>query len=745
MKRLLALLTMFSMLIIPVSQAMSTYDSDWYWSSYYIEIDWMTTNGIFDIDSEGNVRPDDCTNRAEFLKVLYSMRGGMQDVEVDFVDVEEGVWFESYVANAVADGIAEGFEDETFRPEQCVTRAEGVKMAISAYADELPDPDPAYDFTFDYFTDVNESDWFFETLSWALNIEVVGEEHVVWTDDYMSGEFIPNGDMTRKEVAALLYRIQAVVDNEAEFYDFWAVPFPVGELFTKSCTIDKSDVVKNVPLEWGMSMDADLAVKLDGENRGELRQFAKHIDEIGGGEVWSSLIAEYNWSVAEDISYENLGEEVLMDDWQLGVSWMSSDDPDGEIAIAISVDQFNEFQKIIATQLWEEYGANIECEAHDLYTMWSVDWDDFYVLRYGDLFVLTNTEEGRQGILDQVMNEEGHEEITADALFYAWIDIESSLESFGDIFGLSAMYEELEELEFTINAETDGFRFTTETSFVSVDSTILDAYKDQDLQLVDQVPAGDLLMYMEDQDLSLMVNELFEMISPGEDVYELLATEFALESETLRHLADSGYAFSMSDSGGLVPDTAFYLHLTHNDEKELIPALNAELDELVELMSTEVYYTEDEEYELSYMVQDESVDGDMRKWDVDMTALQTDTQNMFGDDELELYYGLIEEDVYVIALYNDFIDAWGDQSVEDFRKFELSAENIDHNKVAQVQFLNFEQMVPWMETIAESNEGGYSETIYNEAAAWLNRLGLMYGATWVTDKDILHQELFWRL
>ncbi|MFT7183803.1 MAG: hypothetical protein ACI9QC_000126 [Oceanicoccus sp.] len=745
MKRLLALVTMFSMLLVPLSQATSSYGSDWYWSSYDTEMDWMTTNAIMTANDEGAFRPEDCANRAEFVKVLYSMKGGMQNSSSEFTDVPEGAWFEAYVGTALEDGIVIGFEDGTFRPSQCVTRAEGVKMAMTAFADLLPAEDPIFA---DYvaYSDINESDWFYDTLSWALNIEVVGGNHVIWSESLVSSEawFYPNDSMSREEVAALFYRIQAVIDNDAEYYDFWTVPNPMGELFTNACSIDKSDVVKGVPLEWAMSESSDFVLKVDGTNRGQLRQFAKHVDEIGGGEVWSMLIDQYDWAVADELSYEELGEEIIMDDWQIGLSWETGESIEGDFALSFSVDQFNEFQHIVANSMWDSYGANIECESYELYTMWTVEWDDLYVLRYGDLFVFANSNAHREALLDQILAEDGFDEIKSDSLVYGWVDLESSLEAYTDLLGLADLnFDDIKELEFTLEASTDGFRFVSDSSFSSDESEILMAYSDQDLELVDRVPAGDLMMYMEDQDLSLIVDRLFDFYAPGERLYQSLEDEFGFDSETLQLLTESGYAFTVADSGGLVPDTAFYLHLTHRDEKALAAELTLELDSLMEELVTDIVYNWNsetqvyDEEEVTYFVQDVSVSGDVSKWDLD--------QSQFDGDEVSLYYGLIEEDVYAIAFYDDFINAWGDESVEDLRRFELAAKNIDHNTAAQVQFIDFASMVPWMETWVEYTAGTYDEASYNEASAWLDRLGVFYGSTYVTDKDVLHQELFWNL
>jgi|GEM_PF-5282283 len=747
MKRLIALLSLFSLCFIPMAQAYDSWDTDWYWSSYYSEIDWMVNNGIMSVDELGNFRSTDCTNRAEFLKVLYSMKGGMIEADHSFSDVPEGSWFEAYVAMAAEEGVVSGYEDGSFKPEQCVTRAEGIKMAIEAFGDELPAADPAYDYFMDWYPDVNEGDWYYETLSWGINIQVVGESHIVWDESYTMGNFLPNESMTREEVAALFYRIQAVIDNDAEYYDFWAVPDPMVELFTRSCSIDKSDVVKNVPLEWGMDIDANALLKIDGTNRGQLRQFAKHVDEIGGGEVWSSLIDNYNWSVSENLSYEVLGEQVVMDDWQLGFTWKDSDNFDGDYAITVSVDQFNEFQEIIATSLWMDYGANLECEAFSDYTLWTVEWADLYVFRYGDLFTFSNSESMRNTLMEQVFAGEGYDEITVDALAYAWMDMAGTVGAMDlEYLGLSPDMADFDEIEFFVEAKTDGFKVTSDVSFANDDSVFLEVYEDEGLELAEEVPAGDSLMiYYEDQDLSLVIDQISQALYYQEDLYAMLSAETGFESETLQHLAESGYAFSMSDSGGAVPNMAFYLHMTHRDEREMASELTAELDAWMASIASQTYYTMEDEIEIDYLVRDENFDGDVHKWSLQADALEMDAESVLAEDDLEIYYGQVEEDIYVIAFYDDFMDDWGTTSVADNRRMEIAADRIDNVNPAKVQFIDFPVMNSWTDVMIERTEGTYDQTMYNEAAAWLDRLGVIYSASYVTHDDLLRQELYWAL
>lgn len=731
---------------MPMASAYSI-DSDWYWSSYYEEIDWMMLNGVMMGDDPDTFRPEDCVNRAEFTKVLYNMTGGVQEVEHEFSDVEEGAWFEPYVSTAAADGVASGYEDGSFRPAQCVTRAEGVKMAMVAYADLLPEP--AYELSpYSIYDDITEEDWFFDYFSVGFQYGVVPNSHVAWDEEGADWTYEPNDEMRREEVASLFYRLQTVVDNNLSYYNFWDVPYPRVELFTKSCSIERSDVVKGMPLEWGMIEDADGVLRIDGENRGQLRQFALHVDEIGGGEIWSGLIDQYNWSVMEEISYENFGEEIVMDDWQLGFSLRDSGSSDSaDVAFVARVDQFNEFQKVIATMVWESYGADVECEAHEAYTMWTVEWADLYVLRFGDLFIFANSSELRSEFLDQVLAEDGYDEIKEDALVYGWFDFENSFDFVDEAFdqnfsSLDALG--VQELEFSLKALTDGFELTTDLELAD-GSSLIEVYDDEYLELVDKVPAGDLLMYTEDQDLSVALEDLASYFLYEEDAYEWLEFEFGYDAETLELLAESGYAMSVSDSGNVLPDAAFYLHLTHRDEKALASELTADLDAFFTSIAKETYYTMDDEIEIEYLVREEGMNDSMSKWSLDVENIAGASGNdFFADEAYEIHYGLVEDDIYVIAFYNEFDEAWGEKTVEDYRRFELAAETVDH-RASRVQFLDLAGVGELVESYVEKAEDEYSERNLNMISAWMDRMGMIYSATYLVEDDVLRQNLFWSL
>lgn len=90
--------------------------------------------GIVEGYEDGTFRPDAPVNRAEALKILLRATE-LEPLEEpfgqqEFSDVPEDAWFAPYVQRLVEYAIVEGYEDGTFRPEQHITRAEAAKILL---------------------------------------------------------------------------------------------------------------------------------------------------------------------------------------------------------------------------------------------------------------------------------------------------------------------------------------------------------------------------------------------------------------------------------------------------------------------------------------------------------------------------------------------------------------------------------------------------------------------------------------
>ena len=99
----------------------------------------LTELGILEGDENGNFNPDKNLTRAEFCKMItpLSSRGDYFD-ELDFTgdmhlftDIENH-WAFRYIMLCESCGLIDGFEDDTFRPDDSLTYAQTIKMCLSA-------------------------------------------------------------------------------------------------------------------------------------------------------------------------------------------------------------------------------------------------------------------------------------------------------------------------------------------------------------------------------------------------------------------------------------------------------------------------------------------------------------------------------------------------------------------------------------------------------------------------------------
>ncbi len=125
----------------------------------------------------------------------------MQLVENKFTDVVKKDWFYSYVVEAADRKLVKGMTLTTFAPEGSLTRAQFVQMLANTY---LISNGNAVINGDSRFTDVVEKDWYFKTLAWAgdMNIITAGTA------------FRPEEKITRQDMFTMLYKYAGAVGED---------------------------------------------------------------------------------------------------------------------------------------------------------------------------------------------------------------------------------------------------------------------------------------------------------------------------------------------------------------------------------------------------------------------------------------------------------------------------------------------------------------------------------------------------
>ena len=121
--------------------------------------------------------------------------------EMNVSDVQKGDWFYPSVEYVYQNGMMNGITDTLFKPNANTTRAQIVTILYRLEGE--PQADPCS------FTDVAEGQWFFKEVSWAAANGIV--------NGYPDGSFGPNKDISREQMAAILYRYA-----QAKGYDLTA-------------------------------------------------------------------------------------------------------------------------------------------------------------------------------------------------------------------------------------------------------------------------------------------------------------------------------------------------------------------------------------------------------------------------------------------------------------------------------------------------------------------------------------------
>jgi len=143
---------------------------------------------------DGLVRPEGSITRAEVATIFFRLLTDAKRAECwsqtnSFTDVPADAWYNNAISTLAKAGVLEGYEDGTFRPDNAITRAELVKIAMSFYG--------TFDGIADAFTDVG-SHWASAFINAAAELGFV--------NGYGDGTFQPDRQVSRAEAMKIINR-----------------------------------------------------------------------------------------------------------------------------------------------------------------------------------------------------------------------------------------------------------------------------------------------------------------------------------------------------------------------------------------------------------------------------------------------------------------------------------------------------------------------------------------------------------
>lgn len=165
-------------------------DIDGNWAMSYIQK--LAQRGI--VNNTDTYNPEGDLTRAEFIKMVLKASGEASEDNVvpTFKDVSNEHSLKSFIATAVTKGLVNA-NSEYFRPDASITRAEAMKILVSALGEEVTDIETSS------FSDVDVDLDLAKYVEAAINMDIVSGESV-------DGKtyFRPNDSITRSEIAKVL-------------------------------------------------------------------------------------------------------------------------------------------------------------------------------------------------------------------------------------------------------------------------------------------------------------------------------------------------------------------------------------------------------------------------------------------------------------------------------------------------------------------------------------------------------------
>jgi len=195
--------------------AVSFSDTNSHWAEEIIEK--YTTKGYISGYADGSFKPDREISRAEFVSMVNKVfLIPNSNNGVKFSDVTSSDWFYSDVKNASADGYILGYNDNTFRPNNLVTRQEACVIIYRL----LSLPPIIDDSQLTEFSDIST------IAAWSKNsvISLIIEGII---NGYADKTIRPNGKLTRAEALCMIDRTlnvtMPVIDQQDTIYVYFGV------------------------------------------------------------------------------------------------------------------------------------------------------------------------------------------------------------------------------------------------------------------------------------------------------------------------------------------------------------------------------------------------------------------------------------------------------------------------------------------------------------------------------------------
>ncbi|OAS21292.1 S-layer homology domain-containing protein [Paenibacillus oryzisoli] len=171
------------------------------------EIEHLVTDGIIDGMDASSFKPDNHLTRAQFVSLLSKALklGGQAAETADFDDISSDSWYKDSVYAAQKAGIVSGINDHTFAPESSISREQMAVMMVKAYlyATKKQLTDLSVPTENSYSDNDAISEW---AKSYVKSAAVLGI-----MNGYDEQHFAPSTESSRAQAAVVINRLLQII------------------------------------------------------------------------------------------------------------------------------------------------------------------------------------------------------------------------------------------------------------------------------------------------------------------------------------------------------------------------------------------------------------------------------------------------------------------------------------------------------------------------------------------------------
>lgn len=402
--------------------------------------------------------------------------------------------------------------------------------------------------------------------------------------------------------------------------------------------------------------------------------------------------------IGEEYGKSNIAKEFPYDDFKAIFSgkWKVAFAAEGEyMMLAIEPENAEDFQKFLEALMADGSNKFVKTEGEKGIIYWQDDNAKAFIARYGEIFLIANDKDKFNKSIEDAESGDGF----GDESFVAGNLKELGEDNFGYAYGnMEKLVEFNKQFEGEFPLFVDNYSAKImEDSFVvfSTDgrsvkflgkSYLSDEGKKEDisreLSFVNKVPVWKPILYIEDYPASRIIqtiNDSLQTTPNPVDLFQKLAGLIETDAEVFKKFLNSPFAFVISDSGMLYPTISFYMQVSE-ENMETAKKFSGFITNYIEIFAKQF----GENLGSADLVKKDVVTfegGAISKFFTDWKALPADGlaelnaayQGFTGNDEgqditnfkLELYSGITGDGLFVVSLYPNFVEDFGEILITD--------------------------------------------------------------------------------